>query len=783
MELLENSSNQTSFSPAAKPANPATSINIKKEIGKYLRKWPYMVISALLFYAAARIYLRYTQPQYLTQATLKLEDSKSKNPILSGLSKDGMFASGTEDLQAEASVILSKPILAKVVNNLSLDTNFFSVGKIKGDELYRDSPVRGKILKLIDPSAFTSAEYLLLPAGGNSFKLGESPRTYTFGNIIQLPFGVVQLGLKPGARLRNEIRVVFTNPSSVVNSLEKEIVVELPENKVGLMNVSTVGPVPAKSEDILNELNKQYIRDGLIDKNREAESTQEFINDRLEVITNDLSGIEGQKETFKRNNQIVDLESQAQEAVATVSESTKKVLELTSTLEAVNSVYSATNGERLIPSNMGVPSSVESLIEKYNDLLLTKNRVSKQATGANPSMIQMNKEIDNLKSLIRQNLLTSRETLQLQLAQAQGQINLSKGNISRFPSQEKMFRSIDRQQTLKEQLYLYLLQKREENAISLANKAPKAKIVNPAYTVGVVKPKYNQILYGATAAGFLLPLLFFVGIGFLDTRINSKESITALYPDASVIGEIPLQKDGNAVVHSRDFGVFAEAFRILTSNIKFILKAKNNENKGVILVTSSIKGEGKTTISMNTAQTLAGKSKVLIIGADIRNPQLPRFIEGPGTGLTDYLVSDDITPDRFIFNSNLNPNLDVMFSGQMAPNPNDLLDMHKFDEMIEILRQRYEYIVIDSAPVMLVSDTMSMVDVADLVVYVSKSQYTEREMINFAMNFKNEHQIQNLGFVINSVKPEYTRYGTKYGYGYYSYTQEEQVPWWKRLFS
>ena len=513
----------------------------------------------------------------------------------------------------------------------------------------------------------------------------------------------------------------------------------------------------------------------------EAQNSQDFINERLEIISEDLSGIEGEKERFKRSNQITNLEAQAELSLGNAEENTKIILTQTMQLDLVNSAIGATSSNGLLPSGLGLPGGAEKYIGDYNDLVLTRNRVLKQATTENPAVIEMNKQIASIKNLIRQNLVESRETLQLQIAQAKGQLNLAKGNISKFPTQEKMFRSIDRQQNLKEQLYLYLLQKREENAITLAVTAPKAKIVNPAYTTGVVKPKYDQITYGALAAGFLLPLLLLVGLQLLDTRVHSKQDILGQLSDASVIAEIPFSTDENKVVSSTDFSVFAESFRILSSNLKYLLRAKELQEGGVLLVTSSVKGEGKTTISMNLAVTLAGKSKVIVVGADIRNPQLHRFVKGENIGLTDYLVSDKIEPSSFIIPSRINDNLDVLFSGQIAPNPNDLLDMTKFDQLVQTLRGQYDYVILDSAPVMLVSDTLHLVENADLVLYVAKSDFTEKEMLNFAAGFKEENGIQNMAFVLNGVKPENTRYGQKYGYGYYSYTHDtEEKKWWKK---
>ena len=770
MELLENS---------ASPKR-TKKVNLKKEIGKYLKKWPWFLLSLALFYTTARIYLRYTQPQYSSKTSLKLRESKGNSSTLSDLKNLGMGVSGDNELQGETTIIVSKPILAAVAKNLNLEVSFFSLGTIKEVELYQDSPLSAKIISIDQPELFSSATYTINPVGKNSYKIEGSNTEYRFGSRAKFPFGVVVINAEGGA-LTYPIKVVFRSINAAVASMEGSINVTLPENKGLLMEVFMVGPVPKKSEDILNELSRQYIIDGVNDKNQEANNTRDFINERLAVITDDLSGIEGEKERFKQTNQITNLEAQGSMALSKADENTKIILSQSMQLDLINSVLSASASEQLLPSGMGLSSGAESNIAEYNKLLLTRNRVLKQATGENPAVIEMNKQISAIKNLLRKNLIESRETLELQIAQANAQLNLAKGNISKYPTQEKMFRSIDRQQTLKEQLYLYLLQKREENAITLAVTAPKAKVVNPAYTIGIVKPNKDQIMYGALAVGFLLPLIFFIGWETLDTKVHTKQQILSEIPEASVIAEIPVNVLENDMVHPNDFSVFAESFRILGSNLKYLLKAKNVINGGVILVTSSIKGEGKTTISMNTALTLAGKSKVIIVGADIRNPQIHRFVKGKNIGLTDYLVSDKTNADSYIINSLVNENLDVLFSGQIAPNPNDLLDMQKFDDLIIDLKSKYDFVVLDSAPVMLVSDTLHLVENSDVVLYVVKSDFTEKEMIDFAAGFQRENGIKNMAFVLNSVKPENTRYGKKYGYGYYSYTHDEKPKWWKKF--
>ena len=759
------------------PAVKKKKLNIKKEVFKYLRYWYWILLSMLLCFVGAKIYLRYTTPQYLSKTSLQFPQSKSKTA--ESLADLANGAGRADELQGEATAIVSKPILAKVVGQLNLNVSFFGVGAIKENELYTSSPLEANIIEVQNPK-FSSASYIISPSGNGTYKLSEGPLKgnkdkFQFGQLVSLPFGKVIIKIKKGKKSFEPIKIVFRSTPSLVSSLENQLVVALPPDKGQMMDISFTGPVPSKSEDILNSLTEQYNIEGKKDRNMEAQNTQDFINGRLEIISQDLSGIEGEKEAFKRSNEITDLDTQANLAVNNANTNTNQLIEYATQLDLVNSIYSLTSSERLLPSNMGLSSVTEGYIAKYNDMLLTKNKTLKQATAQNPSVVQLNRDILEMRDLIRQNLVESKATLQLQIAQSKGQLNQNRHKIYIYPTQEKVFRGIERQQNLKEQLYLYLLQKREENAITLAVTAPKAKVINPAYTVGIVKPEKQNILLGALLAGLLLPVVILYAKYVSDTKIYTKDQIQTSVTDALVIAEIPESPKESDLVSANDFSVFAESFRILTSNLKFILKSKESKGQSdVILVTSSVKAEGKTTVAFNTAVTLAGNSKVLLIGADIRNPQLQRFVAGSDKGLTDYLISDDTSVQPYILPSGLSENLDILFSGAMAPNPNDLLEMKKFDEMIESIKHTYRYIVIDSAPVMLVSDTMHLIEIADAILYIVKSNFTDQEMLDFADEFKQTHNLKNIAFILNNVKPENSRYGNKYGYGYYSYVKEKK---------
>jgi len=750
--------------------SPNKKINFKKEIFHFLKHWPWIVLSIVIFYLGAYFYLKYTQPQYLSKTTLLFQESDSNKGPLADLKSLGMGVSSGDELQGETAIIVSKPILQRVAKKLQLNISFFVEGKIREIELYDKSPYYGEIIS--EKPGFWWTSYYIEPVDYNSYRLvggplSSSKNIFQYGKPAVLPLGVVIINKRQNLGAYR-LKVVFKSINNVVRSLESNIKAQVATGL--LMDLSMTGPVPVKSEDILNELSHQYNVDGINDKNIEAQNTADFIDGRLALISGDLEKIETDKENFKKANKITDIDVQAGIAVNRLSGNVENMFNQSVQLEVLNALAAITNSgrEQLFPTGLGLAEATERLLSQYNDLLLTKKRTLKQATVANPAIKAFDKELAELMVSIRKNIQESQEQIQRRLGQTNYEMGEDKASIYKYPSQEKTFRNIERQRNLKESIYLYLLQKREENAITLAVTAPKTKVVNPAYTIGIVSPNYNQIRIASLFAGLLLPLFIIFIKNILDTKIRSKEDVEFLGAHIPIIAEVPHSNEAKPIVQKNDFTIFAESFRMLTSNLKFILRSKEIHQGGVILITSSVKGEGKTTISTNTAVTFAGGGKVLLIGADIRNPQLQRFMKEERKGLTDYLISDDKSVDSYITKSGISEGLDVLFSGGKAPNPNDLLDMKKFDMMIEALKGSYDYIILDSAPIMLVSDSLHLVDIADVVVYTLKSQFTEKDMLNFAVNFRNENAVKNMVFVLNNVKPEYSKYGYKYGYGYYN---------------
>ncbi|MBW8359981.1 MAG: polysaccharide biosynthesis tyrosine autokinase [Weeksellaceae bacterium] len=760
---------------------------VKRQIQRYLRWWPLFVGCVLVGLTLAWIFLRYATPQYMSKASVYVKISSGKSGGMTGLQdfQDMALPSGltTNEVDNELSVIVSKPLLYNVVKALKLEIKAINEGKVKEAELYENSPVQGEINALKNARAFRSQTYTITSSGGSVFTLKDDTQEIkgSYGKPVLTDFGSFTLTRNAAAKFEKPLKLIVTNPRVVADQIEASISVIIPQKKSSIMELSRTGVNPVRSEDILNELIRQYNGDAIRDKNAEAVATAEFIDERLDLITKELGGIESRKENFKSANKIADLQVQAELSLQNASDNTKKLMDIGTQLEMVDSVLRIANSsanDQLLPTNVGMPSGLDAVINEYNQLVLTRNRTLRQATPSNPAVQQFNRDISSMRSLIRENLRKSRTSLQVSMGQVQDRISESGVAISKFPQQERVFRDIERQQNLKEALFLYLLQKREETSIALSVNTPKAKVVNPAYTLAEpVTPKKDIVYLAAALLGLLLPGAFLYTRFALDTYVHSRREIRQLLPDIPVVGEIPnAGEGGDDVVKKNDFSSFAESFRIMLTNMKFILKKPAVGKASVIMVSSSVKGEGKTTISVNTALTLAQNRKVLLIGADIRNPQFKRFMNLSTVGLSDFLASDDLTAETYIEPSGLSENLDVIASGSIAPNPTELLANPKFGTVVEDLKSRYDYIVIDTAPMLMVSDTFNLLEYMDLLLYVMRAEHTERDMLEFAYQIYRENARDRFAIVLNDVKNMHLSYGNKYGYGYY--TEEPKKKKW-----
>ena len=596
----------------------------------------------------------------------------------------------------------------------------------------------------------------------------------TYNKTISLPNANIIIQKNPaykGEKIEELLLKVY-NTERIVNYYREILSIAPKDKDATVIGITLDLPIKAKTQDFLNKLVVVYNQDAINDKNSESKKTKDFIDERIAIIAKELGDVENEKQSFKTENQITDIATETKINLETNAQARARQLEVDSQLELTNALmdYLSKQGDyQILPNNIGLSdASAGNVINSYNQLIIERNRLLENSTAQNPVVIDITKKINSMRFSVMETLSKNRTGLQLERNKYLEEQGKLMSRISKVPTQEKLFRSIERQQQIKENLYLLLLQKREETQLSLAVTAPKAKIVDYAHsTEKPVAPKKLIIMLAALLVGIVLPFGVIYIKELLDNKIKTKHDIERL-SQTVVLAELPkIRKGESDIVGRNDLSPMAEAFRILITNMNFMIPKK--EKGKVVFVTSTIKGEGKTFASVNLALTLTNPNrKVIIIGSDIRNPQLQRYDKNSRIymGLTEFLYDENVTLDKVIHQSNMNSHLDVIYSGAIPPNPTELLTNGRYQVLLETLKPLYDYIIVDTAPLMLVTDTFLFADLADTTLYVTRSNYTEEKLIDFANKNIKANKIKNVGFVLNDVSKSNLGYGNKYGYGY-----------------
>lgn len=765
-------------------------INLKSILLKYLKYWYLFGIGLVLCIGLAFLYLFISTPQYKIQSTLLIKDDK-KGPSMSG---DDMFGGldifgSSKNVDNEIEVLKSKSLMLRVLKELSFETTYYEKGWLRNREIYGSQLPFKVIANSLDSIVFEKQPKIQVQVqilNNNSFELNEEgleldgfevgeKLTFRFGQKIQRPYGtftVVSYPQSPSFIEGEEIIIEFHNLRKLANYYNQELLTVEPVNKkASVLNISLISSIPEKGKDAVNKLIDVYNKEAVEDKNLMAANTIQFIDDRMGYLTIELSEVEKQVELFKQENDLTDVTTDARLYLEQASEYNKQLGEFDIQIEVLNLLESYLKKEdnqfEMVPSSLNIQDpTLVTLLTSFNELQLERKRMLRNTQPNNPLILNINEQLANLRNNLVENLGNIKRGLAITRKNLKASSSRFESRIQKVPAVERELMEISRQQGIKRELYLYLLQKREESALSLAaTVSSNSRVIDSAMAGDKpVNPKKSLVLVIACILGIGLPM----GCIFIKDILNDKVQEQKDVEQATktpILGEIYLNKTGETIVATEmNKTPIAELFRLIRTNLQFATIGKANK---VIMLTSSMSGDGKTFVSINLAATLAltGK-KVVIVGFDLRKPRLMQDMGLPvGMGVSNYLVSEDIRIDDILVPSQVLPNLQVIGSGPIPPNPGELMLSPRIGNLLNELKERFDYVVIDSSPVGQISDSFMLAPYIDSTIYVVRYKFTYKTQLEIINDIYKNKKLNHPMIVLNG-KEENAYGGYGYGYGY-----------------
>ena len=760
--------------------------------------WKWFVLSLIICLGAAHIYLRYATPIYQAAAKLLIKEEQNGrrgNSIQSSANLG--IISNSNGIDNEMEILKSRTLAQQAVYDLKLYTTYRHEGRIKDHLIYGEQEVNvdmdyEHLKKLNAPMSFKITREgrnyhvvgsYFVPIDDNSY----NPGPVTVDKVITaLPatlgtrVGMVKFTQNGNYMLRDgeSLKVTMIAPEIAAGKYVGSLSVSPSTKATSIAQLVITDEIPQRAIDYLKQLAIVYNRQANEDKNQIAVRTEQFINQRLEKINAELGNTEGQLENYKKRNNMVQLSMNASTAFSNADSYAQKLNEANTQValldELTKYMNEPSNRHQPIPSNVGLnDASATSLINKYNEIALQRNQLLHSASESSPTVTPLTSQLDDLQASIKRAMSQARAGLNIQRNSIASQQGKYQGQISNTPEQERILTQIGRQQEVKSGLYLMLLQKREENSISLAATADKGKLIDNPVFAGKVTPKDSIILMIAFGLGLAIPALILFLLALFRYKIEGHDDVAKL-TKLPIIADVAIASDraktkADIVVHENKNNLMEEIFRSLRTNLQFLMK----EHDKVILMTSTTSGEGKTFIASNVAISFAllGK-KVVLVGLDIRKPRLAELfeIDDHHHGITNLLIKDNITWDdvnKQIVNSGVNSNLDLLMAGPVPPNPGELVTRKSLEETMDILKEHYDYIIIDTAPVGLVTDTLALGRIANATVYVCRADYTQKSSFGLINGLAYEKKMPNMSIVLNGVDLSKKKYGYYYGYGKY----------------
>ena len=770
-------------------------IDFRTLLFKYIIHWPWFVGAVLLCFVGAWFYLHWATPIYNISATVLIKDEKKGggsgvSSELEDMGLSGLMTS-SKNIDNELEVLRSKTLVKEVVNQLNLYITYKDEDEFPAKGLYKTSPVQVSLTPQEAEKLKTSmvVEMTLQPEGNMDVNVTIGEKGYqkhfeklpaifptdegTLAFFQDVDSVTLQDGTKVPRMEKNvrHITATINKPMRVAKGYCNSLSIAPTSKTTSVAVISLKNSSLQRGQDFINQLLEMYNRNTNNDKNEIAQKTAEFIDERISIISKELGSTEADLETFKRDAGITDLTSEAQIALAGNAEYEKKSVENRTQISLVNDLrkYLKGNEYEVLPSNVGLQdAALIGAIERYNEMLVERKRLLRTSTENNPAIVNLDTSIRAMKANVQATLEGTLQGLMITKSNLDREASRYSRRISNAPGQERAYVSIARQQEIKAGLYLMLLQKREENAIALAATANNAKIIDePAAEGAPVSPKPRIIYLIALVVGVGLPVSIIFLIGLTNFKIEGRGDVEKL-TSLPIVGDVPLTEEANGsiAVFENQNTLMSETFRNLRTNLQFMLE---NDQK-VILVTSTVSGEGKSFISSNLAISLSllGK-KVVIVGLDIRKPGLNKIFNIPRKeqGITQYLSNPDKNLMDFVQPSDVSKNLFILPGGTVPPNPTELLARDSLDKAIEVLKKNFDYIILDTAPVGMVTDTLLVGRVADLSVYVCRADYTRKAEFTLINELADSNKLPNLCTVINGFDLQKKKYGYYYGYGKY----------------
>lgn len=776
-----------------------SSFNFQKLYTIFILNWKWFVLSIIICLGCSYLYLRYKSPVYATSAKLLIKDdsnnkSASAKDAISGMVDFGIISSNY-GVDNEIEILNTRTLAAEAVRDLKLYTSYWKKGRVKNVILYKNQPINvdvdaAHLEKLNAPISMS------IERDENKYIVKGKYYVSVDENAVEGPFKFEKtlagfpatIGTKAGTlyftngktRMKDGdvMKVVIVSPMMMAAQYSSALSLEQTSKTSTTLNMQLNDKNIQRGIDYLRQLVICYNRQANEDKNEIAIRTEAFVNDRLEKINSELNSTEGQLENYKKRNRLVELKVDAKESVTNLSSYEQKLNEAATQISLINSLIQFAerpgNKYQVLPSNIGLRDEASiSLINDYNKVALERNRLLRTASESSPVVEELTSQLKDMNSSIRMALSQAKRNLEIQRNAVASQYGQYNQEVSRTPEQERILTQIGRQQEVKSGLYLMLLQKREENSISLAATADKGKLVELPQYVGKVSPKTNIILLLGLILGIAIPSLVLYLLQFFRYRIEGHDDVEAL-TDIPIIADVAVANDAaktraDIVVHENENNQMEEIFRSMRTNLQFMMKPEDK----VIMFTSSTSGEGKTFNAANLAISFAllGK-KVVLVGLDIRKPRLAELfeIDNHHTGITKLLVKDDPTwndVQKEILPSEINKNLDLLMAGPIPPNPGEIVTRPSLEKVLNLLKENYDYILVDTAPVGLVTDTLQIGKLVDATVFMCRADYTPKAAFNAINMFKAEKKLKNMAIVINGIDMSKKKYGYYYGVGKY----------------